>query len=74
MTENEAKEITKGLATSPDFLCALSIALEQVGSGISVTVEDIGLWFFSSGYLSCMDYQEKKDMFKPFKYEPENNK
>lgn len=71
MDLEEAKKITKGLATSPDFLEALSIALEQV-TGKSLTIPEAGLWFFAKGYLSCMEYQENKGKLRPFKYDPEN--
>jgi hypothetical protein len=70
MTLDEEKDLIKGLATSPDFLSALSEALDQV-VGKSVTVQEIGLWFFSQGYLSCLDYQDKRKMTRPFKYQPE---
>lgn len=72
MTLEEEKEIVKGLATSPDFFGALSEALDQV-VGKSVTVEELGLWFFSQGYLSCLDYMKNKDNLRSFRYEPKND-
>ena len=68
MTEEKEKEITLGLITSPDFIESLSLALDQI-TGKSITVEQFGLFFFSRGYLSCMDYQNNKEMLRPFKYE-----
>jgi len=70
MTLDEEKELIKGLATSPDFFGALSEALDQV-TGKSVTVQEIGLWFFSQGYLSCLNFQKTAKMTRPFKYNPE---
>ena len=67
MNLEEEKELIKGLATSPDFYAALSEALDQV-TGKSVSVQEMGFWFFYRGYLSCLEYQEKK-MTRPFKYE-----
>lgn len=69
MKDEEEKEIIKGLSTSPDFLAALSEGIDQV-MGKTVTVEQFGLFFFSHGYLSCLDYQDKKGKLRPFKYEP----
>lgn len=69
MNEEEAKKIIKGLATSPDFIQSLSAAINQV-TGKSVNIQELGLFFFSQGYLSCMEYQESKGKLRPFKYEP----
>jgi len=67
MTEDEIKEMTKDLATSPDFLCALQTCYENLPPE-GEKIEVIALWFFTQGYLSCMDYQRKKDMVRPFSY------
>lgn len=70
MTLDEEKELVKGLATSPDFFGALSEALSQITEK-AVSIQQLGLWFFSQGYVSCLEYQRTKENFKPFRYEPE---
>lgn len=69
MNEKEVKKIMKGLATSPDFIQSLSEAIDQV-TNKTVNIKTLGLFFFSQGYLSCMEYQENKGKLRPFKYEP----
>ncbi len=68
-TEEETKKIMEGLATSPDFIQSLSEAIDQVTNN-TVNINMLGLFFFSQGYLSCMDYQENKGKLRSFKYEP----
>jgi hypothetical protein len=64
MTEEEIKEITRGIASSPDFLSALQTCYENMPKE-GEKVEVLALWFFSQGYLSCLDYMAKKDLFRP---------
>lgn len=72
MTDDQELELTEALKTSPDFLSALDFAHQQVDKG-DVSSFQFGLFFFVQGYLSCLDYMDKKDKLRSFKYEPPCN-
>lgn len=65
---NEENDILIALATSPDFLSSLAEAIDQ-SADKSISIKDLGFWFFSQGYLSCLEYMEKRYKFHSFKYE-----
>lgn len=67
MTEEEVKEIIKGLNTSPDFIRALQ-SYHENSSTEGEDLHKIALWFFSQGYLSRLDYEKTKKMTRPYKY------
>jgi hypothetical protein len=63
MTEEEKKEIIKGLFTSPDFLGALETYLE-IYEKVNNKYENLVTLSFSmfcEGYLSCLNYMDIKD-------------
>jgi len=60
MLDDEIKEITRNLATSPDFLCALEECKSEVSTDDEAALLTIALYFFSKGYFSRMDFEEQK--------------
>ncbi len=68
MTDDEKKEMVVGLATSPDFFSALQTCIENV-NGEEINLREVGLWFFYQGYLARMNFEEKKKMTFPYKYD-----
>lgn len=66
MNEKEQKQFITDLATSPGFLQAM-IACSKNIEGREPTMQEVGLWFYSSGYMDCLDYQKKKRITRPYK-------
>lgn len=68
MNEREQKQLITDLATSPGFLQSM-IACSKNIEGREPTMQEVGLWFYSSGYLDCLSYQQKKRITRPYKTE-----
>ena len=66
LNEKEQKQLISDLASSPGFMQAM-IACSKSIEGREPTMAEVGLWFYSSGYLDCLDYQKKKRIARPFK-------
>jgi len=71
-TEEETKEIIKGLASSPDFLMALESCLERWRKvkDEEVSAVNVSFYMFCEGYLLCLNHMEVKDKLRAFKYNP----
>ena len=69
----EFEELARGLATSPDFIMALSVLDEIIDENPDVNTIQLALYFFTHGYKSCMEFAEsqKQQMTRPFRYQPE---
>lgn len=69
-TEEEIKELFKGLSTSPDFFAALQSCIdhwkESESENNEVNFAQLSLYMFCQGYLSCMDYKELREKLRPF--------
>lgn len=66
MNEKEQKQFITDLATSPGFLHAM-IACSKNIEGRDPTMQEVGLWFYSSGYMDCLEYQKQKRITRPYK-------
>lgn len=66
MNPKQQKQLITDLATSPEFFQAL-IACSKNTEGRTPTMQEVGLWFYSSGYMDCLDFQKKKRIAKPYK-------
>lgn len=69
MNKEEQLTLMTGLATSPDFILAFLECAKNTRDSDS-TLHEIGLWFFSMGYISCLEFMTQEKMTRPFKYEP----
>lgn len=68
MDTKESKQFITDLATSPGFMHAL-IAYSKTTEGRQPSLSEVGLWFYSSGYLHCLDFQKKTRINRPYKTE-----
>jgi hypothetical protein len=66
MKNEDIKKIMNELKTSVDFLAAQQQCYENIID--TVGLDSIALFFFSSGYMSCLDYLKQEKMSKPFQY------
>jgi hypothetical protein len=68
MKTNEQKQLITDLATSPGFFQAM-IACSKNIEGREPTMQEVGLWFYSSGYMDCLANQKQKRITRPYKNE-----
>lgn len=66
MNKVEQKQLITDLATSPGFLQAM-IACSKNIDGREPTMQEVGLWFYSSGYMDCLAFQKQKRITRPYK-------
>ena len=66
MDAKEQKQFITDLATSPGFFHAM-IACSKNIEGREPTFQEVGLWFYSSGYMDCLVYQKQKRITRPYK-------
>jgi hypothetical protein len=62
------KQLVTDLATSPEFLKSM-IACSKNIEGRQPSMQEVGLWFYSSGYMDCLEYQKQKRITRPYKNE-----
>lgn len=67
MNKKEQKQLITDLATSQSFLQSM-IAYSRNLEGRTPTMQEVGLWFYSSGYMDCLAFQKQKRMSRPYKY------
>ena len=67
MNDKDQKQLIKDIATSQGFLQSL-IACSRNIEGREPTMQEVGLWFYSSGYMDCLAFQKQKRMSRPYKY------
>ena len=58
MNTKEKKQFITDLATSPEFFKAM-VACSKSIEGREPTMQEVGLWFYSSGYMECLLLQKK---------------
>ncbi len=66
MNEKERKQFITDLAASPGFFQSM-IACSKNIEGREPTMQEVGLWFYSSGYMDCLAYQKLKRITRPYK-------
>lgn len=66
MNEKEQKQLITDIATSQGFLQAI-IACSHNVEGRTPTMQEVGLWFYSSGYMDCLAFQKQKRITRPYK-------
>lgn len=66
MNAKERKQFITDLATSPGFVQSL-IACSKNVEGRIPTMQEVGLWFYSSGYMDCLAHQKQKRITRPYK-------
>ncbi len=67
-TDIDIKKLMENLSTSPDFLSSLVHCIENIEED-GVDIKSIALFFFSQGYMSCLEYQENKGKFRSISYQ-----
>lgn len=59
MNEEEVKEIVRKIAASPAFMTALMTCKKNlIGHPNNFDLAEIGLWFFSQGFLEAIELQK----------------
>ncbi len=71
LNDENVKQLMTDLSTSPDFLSALNYCYQNMDEH-GLELNATALFFFSEGYLSCLDFQKQK-MCRPYKYNPKGN-
>lgn len=66
MNLREQKQFITDLASSPGFFQSM-IACSKNIEGREPTMQEVGLWFYSSGYMDCLDFQKKQRIARPYK-------
>jgi len=69
MDIKEELQIVDGLKTTPEFLSCLDFAIQKVEKE-PCDFQQMALFFFSQGYMACLDFMKTKEMTRPFKYDP----
>ena len=73
MNNKDTKELIDGLiVTSPYYLSALQEFYDN-NKNSKVGIDFISAWFFSQGYLACIEFMKTKEMTRPYKYEPKED-
>ena len=67
MNEKEQKQLISDLASSQGYLQCM-IACSKNIEGRTPNMAEIGLWFYSSGYMDCLTFQKQKRINRPYKY------
>jgi len=58
MNYNEIEQLIEALSTSQDFLQSLQCYYENTEPN-NLSLRVLALYFFSEGYISCLEHQEK---------------
>lgn len=66
MNAKEQKQFITDLATSPQFIQSL-IACSKNVEGRTPSMQEVGLWFYSSGYMDCLAHQKQTRITRPYK-------
>ena len=66
MNAIERKQLISDLATSPGFIQSM-IACSKNIEGRQPSMQEVGLWFYTSGYMDCLDYQKQTRITRPYK-------
>jgi len=69
MNDKDTKEFIDGILTNPSYLMALDeFCIKNKNSEVGLGF--VSIWFFTQGYLACIEFMETKNMTRPFKYNP----